>query len=105
MASLTTRSNNANCCANFASAMLVQAGLLGVAEHVDHVRDLVTELQRDGWTQIPVEEARRGDVLAAFYRADGEPRRTDLVWPRKIPGRGPVYIGARNISIPMRHRK
>jgi LysM repeat protein len=51
------------CCANFVSAVLNQAGLLPANQHTDSVAQLQSTLESDGWTEVPLSQAKPGDVV------------------------------------------
>ena len=51
------------CCANFVSAVLVEAGQLPAGQQTAGVQELKQTLHANGWTQVPMSEARRGDVV------------------------------------------
>ncbi len=59
-------------CANFVSAVLVQAGQLPAHLHTDAVHDLNHTLRYRGWTEVPASQARAGDVAIM-------PHHTELV--------------------------
>ena len=54
---------SSECCANFVSAVLVQAGQLPASLHTDSVAQLKSTLQGRGWTQVSAADARPGDVV------------------------------------------
>lgn len=50
-------------CANFASAVLVKAGLIPQSQHTNSVATLKSELlHKDGWHEVSKSHAKRGDV-------------------------------------------
>ena len=50
-------------CANFASGVLVKAGLIPASQHTDSVATLKSELlHKDGWHEVGKSGAKRGDV-------------------------------------------
>lgn len=50
-------------CANFASAVLVKAGLIPASQHTTSVATLRNELlHKDGWHEVSKSHAKRGDV-------------------------------------------
>lgn len=51
------------CCANFVSAVLEKAGLITHGQRSDAVATLNTNLRNDGWRQVPLSQARPGDVV------------------------------------------
>ena len=51
------------CCANFVSAVLVQAGQLPANLHTDSVATLKSTLLARGWTPVSAADARAGDVV------------------------------------------
>ena len=51
------------CCANFVSAVLVEAGQLPPGQQTASVQTLKETLQSNGWTQVPASQAQRGDVV------------------------------------------
>ena len=51
------------CCANFVSAVLIEAGQLPAGQHTNSVQTLKTTLQGNGWTTVPASQARPGDVV------------------------------------------
>lgn len=50
------------CCANFVSAVLQQAGVLGPGEHSNLVSGVVRMLQDRGWKIVDASQAKPGDV-------------------------------------------
>ena len=51
------------CCANFVSAVLVQAGQLPASLHTDSVAQLKSTLESRGWTPVSAAQAQPGDVV------------------------------------------
>ncbi len=51
------------CCANFVSAVLVQAGELPAGLHTDSVAQLKSTLLARGWTPVSAADAKAGDVV------------------------------------------
>lgn len=57
------------CCANFVSAVLIEAGQLKPADHTNSVAQLDSTLRAQGWTPVSAANARPGDVV--IIRGDG----------------------------------
>ena len=51
------------CCANFVSAVLEKAGLITHGQRSDAVVTLDRNLRNDGWQQVPLSQAKPGDVV------------------------------------------
>jgi LysM repeat protein len=51
------------CCANFVSAALIEAGDIPASMHTNRVPDLKEELQRAGWQVVSPQQAKPGDVV------------------------------------------
>lgn len=51
------------CCANFVSAVLIEAGQLPAGDHTNSVATLNSTLRSQGWTAVPASEAKPGDVV------------------------------------------
>lgn len=51
------------CCANFVSAVLIEAGQLPAGDHTNSVATLNSTLRAQGWTAVPASEAKPGDVV------------------------------------------
>ena len=54
---------SSECCANFVSAVLVQAGQLPANLHTDSVAQLKSTLEARGWTAVSAADAKPGDVV------------------------------------------
>ncbi len=81
-------------CANFVSACLQVAGKLPASQHNDNVVGLKNNLLADGWREIPLSEAKPGDVCC-FDGPGGPYQHVELfnAWN----GSRPQYIGSNNI--------
>jgi peptidoglycan hydrolase-like protein with peptidoglycan-binding domain len=81
-------------CANFVSSCLQVAGKLPASQHNDNVVGLKNNLLADGWREIPLSEAKPGDVCC-FDGPDGPYQHVELFngWN----GSSPQYIGSNNI--------
>lgn len=51
------------CCANFVSAVLIEAGQLPASQQTVSVQELKTTLQGNGWQTVSPQDARPGDVV------------------------------------------
>lgn len=78
--------NNVNC-ANFVSGCLEASGLIDESQASASVAELRANLKADGWTSVPLSEAKPGDVVVSnggghvvLYAGDGQ------------------YIGSNNIN-------
>jgi peptidoglycan hydrolase-like protein with peptidoglycan-binding domain len=80
-------------CANFVSACLQMAGRLPASQHNNSVVGLKNNLLADGWREIPLSEAKPGDV-ACFDGPHGNYQHVELFdgWN----GSQPRYIGSNN---------
>ncbi|RZQ60056.1 peptidoglycan-binding protein [Amycolatopsis suaedae] len=70
--------NNVNC-ANFVSGCLEAAGLIDKSQASASVSQLSANLKADGWTSVPLSEAKPGDVVVSnggghvvLYAGDGQ---------------------------------
>lgn len=80
-------------CANFVSACLQMAGRLPASQHNDSVVGLKNNLLADGWSEIPLSQAKPGDVVC-FDGPSGNYQHVELfnAWN----GSTPQYIGSNN---------
>lgn len=81
-------------CANFVSGCLEKAGLITPAQHSDRVVDLAANLRDAGWRDVPLADARPGDVVC-FDGPDGDYQHVELFndW---VDGK-PQFIGSNNV--------
>jgi peptidoglycan hydrolase-like protein with peptidoglycan-binding domain/GH25 family lysozyme M1 (1,4-beta-N-acetylmuramidase) len=81
-------------CANFASSCLQVAGKLPSRLHSDNVNGLKGNLLSEGWREIPMSQAKPGDVVC-FNGPLGPDQHVELfnAW---VDGK-PQYIGSNNI--------
>lgn len=77
------------CCANFVSAVLIEAGQLDAGKHTNSVAQLNSTLRAEGWTEVSAAQARPGDVVII---QGGGVSHTEL-----IDGSGRM-IGSNNIN-------
>ena len=77
------------CCANFVSAVLTEAGQLPANLHTDSVAQLNQTLRSRGWTPVSASEAKPGDVV---IMQGGGISHTEIV-----SGKGEM-IGSNNIN-------
>ena len=90
------------CCANFVSAVLIEAGQLPPNLHTNSVATLKSNLQGQGWTSVPANEARPGDVViiqgggvshTEIYAGDGK-----MIGSNNTNADGSQKVGYGNLS-------
>ncbi len=81
-------------CANFVSSCLQVAGKLPAGQHNDGVVGLKNNLLNDGWREIPLSQAKPGDVCC-FDGPGGNYQHVELF--NQWNGGSPQYIGSNNI--------
>ena len=81
-------------CANFVSGCLEAAGLISHDQRSDAVTTLAANLRDAGWRDVPLSQARPGDVVC-FDGPDGAYQHVELFsgWN----GNSPQFIGSNNI--------
>jgi LysM repeat protein len=81
-------------CANFVSGCLEAAGLIDHSQRSDAVTQLAANLREAGWRDVPLSQARPGDVVC-FDGPEGAYQHVELFngWN----GGSPQFIGSNNI--------
>ena len=81
-------------CANFVSGCLEKAGLIGKSQRSDNVSGLAGNLRKAGWKDVPLAQAKPGDVVC-FDGAEGKYQHVEIFngW---VNGQ-PQFIGSNNV--------
>ncbi|MBS2032915.1 MAG: LysM peptidoglycan-binding domain-containing protein [Deltaproteobacteria bacterium] len=81
-------------CANFVSGCLEKAGLISHAQRSDNVSGLASHLRGAGWQDVPLANAKPGDVVC-FDGPEGNYQHVEIFdhWQ----GSTPVFIGSNNV--------
>ena len=81
-------------CANFVSGCLEKAGLISHAQRSDNVSGLASHLRSAGWQDVPLANAKPGDVVC-FDGPEGNYQHVEIFdhWQ----GSTPVFIGSNNV--------
>jgi flagellum-specific peptidoglycan hydrolase FlgJ len=81
-------------CANFVSGCLEKAGLISHSQRSDNVVGLANNLRKDGWKDVPLKDAKPGDVVC-FDGPEGNYQHVEIFngW---VNGK-PQFIGSNNV--------
>ncbi|MBS2031720.1 MAG: LysM peptidoglycan-binding domain-containing protein [Deltaproteobacteria bacterium] len=82
-------------CANFVSGCLEKAGLITHAQRSDNVSGLANNLRHAGWTDVPLANAKPGDVVC-FDGPGGKYQHVEI-FNGFVNGQ-PQFIGSNNVN-------